>query len=82
MNLYLCPNCKTNRTRFNLIEQVVTYVKIDPLTGDVVQSADTPQDALQLHYNGPSQRIQCGVCGLIEEEQQFASYAKSHPLHK
>ncbi|MGL4821272.1 MAG: DNA alkylation repair protein [Bacilli bacterium] len=77
---YCCPNCKTNRTRFNRIMQQVTYVKMDPHSRETLTSAtDAPMDALQMSYNGPTYRVQCGVCGLTEDEHQFIRYAESHP---
>ena len=35
MEPMLCPSCKTNRTRFNILEQQVKPVKINPQTGQV-----------------------------------------------
>ena len=35
MEPMLCPSCKTNRTRFNILEQQVKPVKLNPQTGQV-----------------------------------------------
>ncbi len=37
---YCCPGCKTNRSRFNIIEQISHGVKINPQTGDIVEEYD------------------------------------------
>ncbi len=61
---YRCPNCKTNRSRFNIIEQSVHSVKLDPNSGDVVQEYDASElDPFHLPYNGPAYRVQCAACG-------------------
>jgi len=70
--VYRCPNCKTNRSRFNFIEQQATSVKLDPQTGDIVQSyTNETLDPFHLPYRGPNLRIQCASCGLVEDERRF-----------
>ncbi|NEU29193.1 DNA alkylation repair protein [bacterium LRH843] len=74
---YLCPNCKTNRSRFNLIEQVATPVKLDSKSGDIVENyTDRDLDPFHLPYRGPSLKVQCAVCGLIEDERMFIKRAQ------
>ncbi|MGM8211320.1 DNA alkylation repair protein [Virgibacillus sp. W0430] len=73
---YRCPNCKTNRTRFNIIEQVDRSVKLDPHSGDIItEFTSNNMDPFHMAYNGPKYRIQCGACGLIENEHTFIKYA-------
>ncbi|TCS96640.1 DNA alkylation repair protein [Hazenella coriacea] len=74
---YLCPHCGTNRSRFNLIEQVVQSVKKDRETGDVIEYLD-PDDPLQFKYDGDPYRVQCGVCGMVEAERLFIQQARIH----
>lgn len=71
---YCCPSCGTNRSRFNLIEQVVTSVKKDPQTGEIVGHVEAG-DPLHVPYRGESRRVQCGVCGLTENEERFIKTA-------
>jgi hypothetical protein len=73
---YLCPNCKTNRSRFNMIQQVVQPVKKDAQTGEIVQMVDS-EDPLQYKYRGEEYRVQCGVCGIVEAEELFIRYAQT-----
>lgn len=71
---YRCPACGTNRSRFNLIEQVVTAVKKDPHTGAVMAQI-AEGDPLHIPYRGEAMRVQCGVCGLTESEERFVKTA-------
>ncbi|GAF13878.1 hypothetical protein JCM19045_3164 [Bacillus sp. JCM 19045] len=78
---YLCPKCKTNRTRFHQITQDAHPVKLDPRSGELVESyTEDELTAIHMHYNGPTVRIQCGACGLNESEQSFIAFAKNSPL--
>lgn len=74
---YLCPNCKTNRSRFNIIEQVPKSVKLDPRSGEVLNEFSSETlDAFHIPYKGPSYKVQCATCGLIEEERSFIKRAE------
>ncbi|GAE24455.1 hypothetical protein JCM9140_385 [Halalkalibacter wakoensis JCM 9140] len=76
-NPYLCPNCKTNRSRFNLIQQVATPVKMDAKNGAIIeQYEENNAGPLHMTYRGPELRVQCATCGLIEEERMFIKRAQ------
>lgn len=72
---YRCPACGTNRSRFNIIEQVVTSVKKDAESGEVTSYVD-PTDPLQYRYTGEKYRVQCGICGIVEKEEFFQKAAE------
>ncbi|EIT86832.1 hypothetical protein A374_04639 [Fictibacillus macauensis ZFHKF-1] len=81
-NAYLCPNCKSNRTRFNVIEQVPTSVKLDPATGAVVTHYENDEqlDPFHLPYNGTQRLVQCAACGVVADETTFVKHAQHKPL--
>lgn len=81
MQPYLCPNCKTNRSRFNIIQQNPRVIKMNPKTGEVDESYSTENmDAFHMAYRGPDKKIQCGACGLIEDERSFIAFAENNRL--
>ena len=77
---YFCPNCKTNRTRFNFIDQVPRSVKIDPASGEFIhQYEGTITDPFHSPYQGPIYKVQCATCGIISEEEVFIKAAQNNP---
>lgn len=75
---YLCPNCGTNRIRFNIIEQTAKPVKMDKESGEIIEEySNQALDPFHIPYRGPSYKVQCGVCGLIEDEIRFENTAKN-----
>ncbi|TMW73486.1 DNA alkylation repair protein [Alteribacter natronophilus] len=71
---YMCPSCRA-KTRFNVIEQVVTPVMWNSNEGEYEAAEETAP--FHLAYNGPDKRVQCGSCGLVEDEIRFIKMAEN-----
>ncbi|MFC7441478.1 DNA alkylation repair protein [Laceyella putida] len=76
---YLCPACGTNRSRFNIIEQIPFAVKKDVHSGYITERV-SEKDPFHFHYRGAEYRVQCGICGIIENEELFIKNAQRNPL--
>lgn len=61
MEPMLCPSCKTNRTRFNILEQQVKPVKINPQTGQVEEEY-TNETMNAFHMVLSRTYIPCPMC--------------------
>jgi hypothetical protein len=52
-------------------------VKLDPHSGEVLNEFSSESlDAFHIPYKGPSYKVQCATCGLIEEERSFIKRAE------
>ncbi|WP_249414003.1 DNA alkylation repair protein [Alteribacter keqinensis] len=71
---YMCPSCRA-KTRFNVIDQVVTSVMWN--NDDGVYEEVERQEPFHLTYQGPDKRVQCGSCGLVEDELRFIKMAEN-----
>ena len=60
MEPMLCPSCKTNRTRFNILEQQVKPVKLNPQTGQVEEEyTNETMNAFHMAYHTYLPRPMC-----------------------
>lgn len=75
---YLCPSCNSNRTWFNKINQSAQSMKLEPKTGETLETFPENDGTPPFHfpYNGPPFKIQCGICGLIADENMFIKNAQ------
>jgi hypothetical protein len=74
MPFYCCPTCQA-RSRFNIIQQVATPVKINFQTGE--SQVMEQLDPFHMPYRGPEVRVQCGSCGTVEDEIRFTKMAEN-----
>jgi hypothetical protein len=76
MEKMCCPNCKTNISRFYIIDQVPRAVKLsNDIESTHEMTVDSEKDPFFAPYSGPEYRVQCGLCGTIENPEQFIKTA-------
>lgn len=71
---YLCPACRTNRTRFTLIYHFAQQVHKDPRTGALTFAAD---ELAPLERAGrPALDVRCEICNFQGNEGVFVKAAR------
>lgn len=70
---YYCPNCRSNRAKFSLIEQTRRQMLKDAMTGDIIE-IDEP-----VTIEEPEPTIECKVCGFQGNELRFIRQAERDP---
>ncbi|WP_371925002.1 DNA alkylation repair protein [Halobacillus sp. A1] len=64
-----------------MIKQVSRSIKVDPRSGEMISECSSDQLAVyHVDYKGPEYKVQCGACGLIEDEISFQRFAEHNPL--
>lgn len=70
---YFCPNCRSNRVKFNVITSSSQRVQKDAVTGDVMSMEDPHA------VEGSEAMIQCLVCSFTGNEMRFIKQAEREP---
>ncbi|KIL39256.1 hypothetical protein SD70_21565 [Gordoniibacillus kamchatkensis] len=70
---YFCPNCRSNRVKFNIISSYSQKFLKDAVTGAVNELGE-PAPIEQGEPN-----IQCQVCGFMGNELRFIKQAEREP---
>ncbi|WP_438446818.1 hypothetical protein [Gorillibacterium sp. sgz5001074] len=70
---YFCPNCRSNRVKFNMVTMYSQPFLKDAVTG-MVDSTDEPVAVDEQEPN-----IQCRVCGFTGNEMRFIKQAEREP---
>lgn len=70
---YFCPNCRSNRVKFNIITTMAQRCMKDAVTGEIM-SIDEPQMIEESEAT-----VQCLVCRFTGNEMRFIRQAKREP---
>lgn len=71
---YLCPACRANRTRFELIYHYIQEVHKDPASGAVTYAAD---ELVPAERSGrPLLEVRCMICDFQGHEGLFVKAAQ------
>mgnify|MGYP001048270095 CR=1 FL=1 len=71
---YLCPVCRGNRSRFEIVYKLVQEVQKDELTGEVLFRSD--ELVTRLVGGRPDVDVRCARCGYTGSEASFARAAE------
>ncbi|WP_135547124.1 hypothetical protein [Paenibacillus cymbidii] len=70
---YFCPNCRSNRVKFQLVTTYTQPLMKNAITGAIVETGDT------VPVSDAEPTIQCRVCGFAGNEQRFLKQAEKEP---
>lgn len=70
---YYCPNCRSNRTKFNLITSSSQEIVKSAVTGEI----EFIGELVQMTSDDP--QVQCKVCQFIGNELRFIKQAEREP---
>ncbi|GFR37748.1 hypothetical protein PRECH8_10440 [Insulibacter thermoxylanivorax] len=70
---YYCPNCRSNRVKFNIISSTCQRMIKDAITGEVL-ALEEPEALPQEEAT-----IQCLVCQFMGNEMRFIKQAEREP---
>jgi len=70
---YFCPNCRSNRVKFNVISSTYQQFMKNAVTGEVM-SIEEPQTV-----DDHEATIQCLVCQFTGNEMRFIKQAERDP---
>jgi protein-arginine kinase activator protein McsA len=70
---YYCPNCRSNRTKFNLISSSSQELFKNAVTGEV----EMVSEPVEIASSDP--QIQCRVCDFTGNELRFIKQAERNP---
>lgn len=67
---YFCPNCRSNRVKFNMIQKTSQSMMKDAMTGDIVEI----EEPMIVEEAEPI--IECRVCSFNGNEMRFIKQAE------
>ena len=78
MEPYYCPQCKSNRVRFQVISKFSQPVHKDPRSGDIREKVSEPH--LMTRDGQPDVDVRCEVCNYTALESIFTAAARNNPI--
>ena len=75
---YYCPQCKSNRVRFQVISKYAQPLHKDARTGEVREKVAEPH--LVVKDGQPDVDVYCEVCHYTAAESIFTAAARNNPL--